>query len=183
MSDRFFDKYRIETTRKPNWDYSSSGWYFVTICTYDRICWFGDVYDKEMHLNELGNIAQQCWLDIPKHFPNIKLGEFVIMPNHVHGIITINQTPDVETCHGMSLPMFGKLPPKSLGSIINQFKGSVKRSANQNNGSFQWQSNYHDRIIRNEFEYSAKVEYILNNPAKWDEDENNLTNIKNNKNS
>ena len=80
MKEKFQNKYRIESTRMPNWDYSSSGWYFVTICTYDRICWFGDVYDKEMHLNELGNIAQQCWLDIPNHFPNIKLSAFVIMP-------------------------------------------------------------------------------------------------------
>lgn len=93
MSNKFLDKYRIQSTRKPNWDYSSSGWYFVTICTQYKIECFGDVHNKEMHLNGLGEIAQQFWLDMPKHFPNIKLGKFVIMPNHMHGIIDMDEIP------------------------------------------------------------------------------------------
>src|SRR5919109_4323497 len=83
------DKYRIETTRLKEWDYSSNGYYFVTICTKDRECVFGNIIDGKMELLEIGEIAKQYWLEIPKHFQNVKLDKFVIMPNHVHAIVII----------------------------------------------------------------------------------------------
>jgi len=98
MSDKFRNKYRIASIRLQNWDYSRSGFYFVTICTKNRVCFFGsiekkrdesDIYVKNK-LSEIGNIAEKFWLEIPQHFPFVKLDTFVIMPNHVHGIIVID---------------------------------------------------------------------------------------------
>jgi len=85
----FNNKYRIETTRKPDWDYSNEGFYFITICTKDRINYFGEISEGKMNLNSLGKIAEQCLIDIPKHFPHTRLDEYIVMPNHVHFIIEI----------------------------------------------------------------------------------------------
>src|SRR5690606_7447732 len=87
--DKFNDKYRIPSTRAAWWDYGWNGSYYVTICTRKRRCWFGDVINKQMQLSEIGVIAEQCWSAIPDHFPFVHLGEYVVMPNHVHGIINI----------------------------------------------------------------------------------------------
>jgi putative transposase len=86
------NKYRIESTRQQNWDYSSNGWYYVTICTHDRIHYFGTIQNGKMSLSDMGVIAQQYWREIPNHFPMVRLDEWVIMPNHVHGIIVIDDT-------------------------------------------------------------------------------------------
>jgi len=107
MAEKFMNKYRIPSARLKNWDYRSSGAYFITICTKDRIHYFGHIVDHEMIHNAIGMIAQQCWIDIPNHFPFIELGNFVIMPNHVHGILIIhhaNFAGMVETLHATSLP-------------------------------------------------------------------------------
>jgi len=85
----FQQKYRIPSIRLKHWDYSSSGWYFITICTYQKTCYFGEIINGKMELSEIGKIAEKYWLEIPKHFSNIRLDEFVIMPNHIHGIIVI----------------------------------------------------------------------------------------------
>ena len=85
----FNNKYRIETTRKPDWDYSNEGFYFITICTKDRTNYFGEIAEGKMNLNSLGKIAEQCLIDIPKHFPHTRLDEYIVMPNHVHFIIEI----------------------------------------------------------------------------------------------
>jgi putative transposase len=89
MTEKFKNKYRISSARLQTWDYGSNGSYFVTICTYKRICYFGRIESGIMQLSDLGNIAQKCWQEIPNHFPFVELSEFVVMPNHVHGIITI----------------------------------------------------------------------------------------------
>ncbi len=86
------NKYRIESTRLPTYDYSSNGYYFVTICTHQKHCYFGKIVNAQMQLSQLGKIAQKHWQEIPKHFDGVDIDEFVIMPNHVHGIIVINQT-------------------------------------------------------------------------------------------
>ncbi len=91
----FDNKYRVESTRLKHWDYANNGMYFVTICTDDKIRHFGEIIDENVLLNKLGKFATQCWKDIPQHFPFVKLDEFVIMPNHVHGIIGINKQDDV----------------------------------------------------------------------------------------
>jgi REP element-mobilizing transposase RayT len=94
-SEKFQRQYRIESTRAPWWDYGRNAAYYVTLCTRKRQCWFGDVVDQQMQLSGIGIIAEQCWSEIPDHFPFVELGEYVVMPNHVHGIIVIAK-PDQE---------------------------------------------------------------------------------------
>lgn len=206
----FQNKYRTKTTRLQGWDYSSNGKHFVTICTRNSKKYFGEVKNKIMGLNELGNMAAICWQNIPSHFPFTELGAWVVMPNHVHGVIMINKPPSVETRHGkpdgldnvvggstnkpsnvetrhgaslrgldiMNYNKFGPLKSGALQTIINHYKGAVKRWCNKNNFSnFSWQSKFYDHIIRNEFEAERIHNYILNNPHKWDEDRNNPENL------
>jgi|SRR3989339_1685207 len=98
MSNKFRDKYRISSSRLQNWDYSDNGYYFITICTKEHKHYFGEIVGIEIRLSKIGKIVQQYWLKIPNHFPFVELDEFVVMPNHVHGIVIIkNDTPNVET--------------------------------------------------------------------------------------
>ena len=92
VKSKFQNKYRNKTARAPWWDYGEDAAYFVTINTRDRRRSFGDVMDEKMQLAEIGNIANQCWIDIPKHFPFVRLGDYVVMPDHVHGILIIDKT-------------------------------------------------------------------------------------------
>ena len=87
----FRRKYRVHSTRLRSWDYAAAGWYFVTICTRGSECSFGDVVDGEIHLSPIGDVARQYWKGIPQHFPNVTLDSFVVMPNHVHGIVIIEE--------------------------------------------------------------------------------------------
>jgi REP element-mobilizing transposase RayT len=88
--EKFKNKYRIGSKRLQYWDYSWNGYYYITICSKNRECYFGEIQDDKMILNEIGKIAQKYWIEIPIHFNNAKLDEFVIMPNHIHGIIIID---------------------------------------------------------------------------------------------
>jgi putative transposase len=92
--DKFQNKYRIASSRATFWDYGSNAAYFETICTKNRLCWFGNVIDKRMQLSAIGHIANSCWYEIPNHFPFIELGAHIIMPNHVHDIVIINKPND-----------------------------------------------------------------------------------------
>lgn len=91
MQNKFQNKYRISSARLQTWDYSSNGAYFITICTQNREHLFGTIENQEMYLSEIGKFAQQFWMEIPNHFPFVELGNFVVMPNHVHGILIINK--------------------------------------------------------------------------------------------
>jgi len=186
LSFYFRQKYRIPSSRLKHWDYSSVGWYFVTICTYQKYCYFGEIVGGEMKLSKIGKIVEKYWLEIPKHFKNIKLDEFIVMPNHIHGIIVIEYKIDkinVETRHGVSLQknennfnQFSKMVKNSISLIINQFKSSVKRYANKNKIPFHWQPRFYDHIIRNEKSLDEIRQYIKNNPLKWENDEENPKN-------
>lgn len=92
MVDLFRNKYRVSSTRLQTHDYSSNGYYFLTICTKNRENYFGEIVNNKMQLSKIGKTAKKFWREIPKHFPFVKLDEFVVMPNHVHGIIIINKT-------------------------------------------------------------------------------------------
>jgi REP element-mobilizing transposase RayT len=167
---KFQNKYRIESSRLKSWDYSTPWWYYVTINTKNHFEYFGRIERGYVLLNELGLITKNCWENIPEHFPNIELDYFIIMPNHLHGIIIIN--PIVETPDRATLPQ-----KTTLGQIINQFKGSVKRWANKNNYSnFSWQSRFYDHIIRNEKELYNIRKYIEQNPLKWNLEKNKTEN-------
>ncbi|MCU0349438.1 MAG: transposase [Flavobacterium sp.] len=95
MQNKFQNKYRISSARLQTWDYSNNGAYFITICAKNRHHFFGQIKNEEMRLSEIGKLAAQFWYEIPNHFPFVELGNFVVMPNHVHGILIMNHT--VET--------------------------------------------------------------------------------------
>lgn len=172
MSGKFQNKYRIESARLPNWDYGWNAAYFVTICTKNRICWFGDVVDGEMVLNDLGKISDDCWLEIPEHFPFVKLGEHVVMPNHVHGIVVIDKPDDniVETPDS-GVSTIKKWKPGTLGVIMNQYKRAVTIDCRKIHPDFVWQSRFHDHIIRDDESFHRISEYIKNNPSNWSDDQ------------
>jgi putative transposase len=169
----FKNKYRVDSARLKDWDYSIPWWYYVTICTKDMRCCFGEIINGEMMLNEYGNYAFSFFKDIPNHFKCVEIDYFVIMPNHVHGIVIINDL--VETRDRVSLlnnRKFGNPLKNSLPVIINQYKGSVTRFIRKSGfPSFQWQSRFYDHIIRNEKDLDRIRMYIKYNPLKWEVDE------------
>lgn len=166
----FKGKYRIESARLKEWDYSNPGWYYVTVNTKNHIAWFGRVVNAEMKLNELGVVTNKFWLEIPIHFADVELDYFVIMPNHIHGIIIINpvETPSVvKTPADVETPYIASPHNPLLGEAIGKFKAAVKRWANKNNyKDFIWQARFYDRIIRNEKELFNVRRYISQNPLK-----------------
>jgi len=165
--------------RLRDYDYSKVGGYFVTICTQDREEWFGKIENGAMILNQYGVIVNQCWDDLPKHYLNCLLDTFVIMPNHVHGIIVINSNYAV----GNGLKPF---PTHGLSEMIRGFKTFSSRKINEgikNNHNFQWQKSFYDHVIRSENELSRIREYIQNNPLKWELDIENMETSRCGKNS
>jgi len=184
MSDKYKNKYRIPSARLKSWDYGWNAAYYVTICTGNRVEYFGHIENGQMVLSDIGQIADRYWQEIPGHFPFVILDAYVIMPNHVHGIVIIHKTDDgnvktVETPNlGVSTTkqhrgIETKWKPGTLGVIINQYKRAVTLHARKMVGDFSWQSRYYDRIIRNENECNRIRQYIINNPAKWADDQNN----------
>ena len=168
--------------RIPGWDYASPGAYFVTICTQGHRCYFGKVAYRKMMLNKMGRIAELFWKDIPAHHSNVVLDEFVIMPNHVHGIIVIaeeNHPADdpVATLHATSLrrverdaDYFSAISPKkgSLSTIIRSYKSAVTKNIRANlNPAFAWQPRFFDHIIRSERDLDNLRSYIAYNPDSW----------------
>ncbi|RMF88756.1 MAG: transposase [Nitrospinota bacterium] len=168
------------SVRLPEYDYSRPGAYFVTICTQDRVCLFGQVMDGRMRLNEYGDIVRACWLAIPDHFPRTTLDEFIIMPNHVHGIIVI--VDNVGATHASPLPSKPRGPkPHSIGAIVGSFKSAVTKRINETRGTpgaHVWQRNYYEHVIRDEVWLDRIREYIAGNPARWEEDENHPERIR-----
>jgi len=176
MPEKFKNKYTIKSARLKGYDYSQNGMYFVTICTKDRECFFGEIVNGRMILNEIGKIADQFWREIPKHFPFVNLDIYQIMPNHIHGIIEII---NVETQNFASLPKRNTFGPqsKNLASIIRGFKVGVKKYTTKNDIFFFWQPRYYDHIIRNESELNRIREYICKNSDNWEKDRNNPENL------
>jgi REP element-mobilizing transposase RayT len=175
---KFQNKYRIPSARAQWWDYGNDGAYFITICTAHRECFFCvetpnlDV-STNMVLSELGEIVQKYWLEIPEHFSHIKLDAFVVMPNHFHGIIII-ENPVVETeTNTNTVKQGGKYDrwhKGVLGVVLNQYKRKCTIECRKINLNFGWQSRFYDNIIRNPASYKTISEYIINNPAKWEDD-------------
>ena len=196
--NKFQNKYRIPSARLQNWDYGSNGAYFVTICTQHRECYFGDIVVRDainrvcttginhvctMELSEIGKLAEQYWMEIPNHFPFVELGNFVVMPNHVHGILIINKMGDnVETrliaslqsessetnggITGDNNPMLNQ----NISRIIRWYKGRCSFEMRKIHADFGWQSRFHDHIIRNAQSFENIQNYIADNPMKWNAD-------------
>ena len=186
MSKFRFDpkKHHRRSIRLKGYDYSQSGAYYVTIVTHHRDCLFGEIVNKEMILNEFGKIAAECWRAIPDHFPFVELGAYVIMPNHVHGIIMIRNVDapsNVGATQWVAPITPGKRPkgPKrgSLGAILGAYKMAVtRRIGRELNATGIWQRNYYEHIVRGEQDLQNKTDYIHANPSLWDEDDNNPRN-------
>ena len=168
----FQNKFRVESTRLPEYDYSTGGWYFVTINILNHQNFLGTIHNDKMILNAVGKIVESEWLNTPNIRKNVSLDYYVIMPNHVHGIICIE---------GLKEPNIGK-PIKStaqnLSSIINGFKAAATSKIHKRGfTNFAWQSRFYDRIIRNEKELYIIRRYIEQNPLRWNLDEEIPENI------
>ena len=179
---------RKNTLRLHGYDYSTVGAYFVTIVSWQREMLFGNIVDGEVVLNEMGKIVREEWERTPQIRREVELGTYVIMPNHFHAIVIINEisTVGVHNIDDIRVGATGRSPlrphgpkPKSLGALIAGFKSSVTKRINtlhNSPGVPVWQRNYHDRIIRNEREMSRIWDYIESNPARWDDDDENPRN-------
>ncbi len=172
-------QFNRQSIRLSGYNYESSGYYFVTICTTKHKSLFGDIVNGKMILNQEGEIVSINWLKTLKIRKNVKLEEWVIMPNHIHGILIINNHNNIlndnDKCfykYSNVKKMF-KSPSNTIGSIIRGFKSSVTKEVRQLYDRPQmkiWQRNYHDHIIRNENEYYKISSYIRNNPQNWKHD-------------
>jgi REP element-mobilizing transposase RayT len=163
-------RFHRRSIRLKNYDYSQAGMYFLTLVTYKRKRFFGEIKGKKMILSEAGKVAQECWLAIPEHFPNAVLHEFVIMPDHVHGIIELkkDQRAD-ESLQGSENRRneFGKIIPRSIGSIVKGFKIGVTKWFRSNTKEYKvWHRDYYERIVRDEEAYRRISAYIRRNPEK-----------------
>ncbi len=170
---KFKNKYRISSARLQNWDYGAAALYFITICTQNRVHYFGVVRDGQMQLSEIGKIVESEWLKTftIRQDMNLWPGKYVVMPNHFHAIIGIG----VNKYNTRSVPhpshpknQFGP-QSKNLASIIRGFKSSVTIGARKINPGFQWQSRFHDHIIRDNISFQKISNYIINNPINWKE--------------
>ncbi|MFN8275070.1 MAG: transposase [Flavobacteriaceae bacterium] len=183
---KYNSRYRIESARLKNWDYGDAALYFVTICTQNRVHYFGEIKNGEMQLYELGKIVTSEWIKTfeIRQDMNLSMGDFVVMPNHFHAIIGIGENAyntrydrDAmhyggamkyrDAMHGVST--FGP-QSKNMASIIRGFKSSVTVYARKNGIDFGWQSGYYDHIIRNNESFQKISNYIINNPVNWQED-------------
>jgi REP element-mobilizing transposase RayT len=212
---KFQNKYRIPSARLQNWDYGNNGAYFITICVDKMQCVFGNVVsnsnisndnvetrfiasknlenknaenDKkcEMRLNELGKIAHEIWQEIPNKFPYAELGNFVIMPNHMHGILIINKmkiSPDengnenanVETrliasIQGGIAGHHNPMLHENISRIVRWYKGRCSFEMRKIHADFNWQSRFYDHVIRDSRAFDTIQNYIEENPSKWKKD-------------
>ncbi len=170
--DLFKNKYRIPPARLQAWNYANEGLYFVTICTLDKENFLGEIVEGEIYLSEIGKIAEEEWLNT-KEFRkdmNLRLEEYVIMPNHIHGIISIgenifNEIEDEQLYQNTFIPQ-----SKNLSSVIRGYKSSVTIYARHHEIPFGWQTRFYDHIIRSADSHLRIADYILNNVSQWKED-------------
>ncbi len=144
-----------KSPRLSGYDYSQDGAYFVTICTYQGGHFFGPVVEGQMQLTPIGQVAERCWRAIPDHFPAVELDEFVVMPNHLHGILWLRRSK------------------AALGTIVGNFKAAVTRESRRDLDpelGRLWHRSYHDHIIRTEQDLMRIRKYIKHNPQRWQED-------------
>ncbi|MGH2568954.1 MAG: transposase [Bacteroidota bacterium] len=168
--------------RLKGYDYSSEGGYFVTICTHNRECLFGEVVEEKMRLNEIGQIVKEEWARTSEIRQEVGLDAFVVMPNHLHGVIIINTDPSKEMHNvGTHGPASLRRQPRSLGSIVAGFKSAATKRINAHRNSPRmpvWQNRFYEHIIRDEDDRNRIRHYILENPRRWFYDEENPSNIK-----
>ncbi len=195
---KYQNKYRIESARAQWWDYGWNGAYFITICTQNMEHFFGKIVNKKMILSPTGVVADILWHEIPNHSSFVELGDFVVMPNHIHGILILNKPigvrghddgdggghGHVETLHATTLQP-NQQPPKnekmaeispksgSVSAILRSYKSAVTKHANRLELPNGWHVRFHDHIIRDDAEYQRISNYIITNPENWDKDKFN----------
>ena len=192
MTEKFRNRYRIRSARLQTWDYGRAGAYFITICTYQQTHYFGEVVNGRMQLSAVGILADAFWHEINGHTENVELGAFSVMPNHVHGILLLNQndggdygdrrdkaclvsTKTTETATTTTTKTIGQRRFQNQGkntvsSIIGGYKSAVSKDAHRLGYEFKWQSRFHDHIIRNHESYCRIEKYIITNPQNWPND-------------
>ena len=180
------EKHHRRSIRLKGYDYAQEGVYFVTVCTQNRACLFGAVADGEMQLNNAGQIAKAAWDDMPARFPSVRLDAFIVMPNHVHGIIMVGpqfiapqKTPPTIVGAQFIVPSDGfdgtnqgvmNYAP-TLGDMVRAYKAASTRLIRQaGTPDFAWQRNYYEYVIRDEESLNRIRQYILDNPARWEFD-------------
>ncbi|WP_282125481.1 transposase [Marinifilum flexuosum] len=187
MSAKFQNKYRIDSTRLQNWNYSSNGKYFITICTCEMEHFFGKVANEKMLQNKIGELANRYWHEIPNHFPYVHLDEFIVMPNHIHGILVIDDPYyrdssddiNVQTRHCLVSNQSKQNPGRkrfqnqgnnTISSIIGSYKSIVSKDAHKINPKFEWHTHFYDHIIKDQKALQRIRNYIKYNPKNWKED-------------
>jgi putative transposase len=165
-------QHKRKSNRLKDFNYSSSAWYFVTICVKDRKSWFGKEKNGKIELNNFGKLIKKIWLDIPVYYSNVEIDEFVIMPNHIHGILFINGEERESLKNDES--RYGQLS-KIIKSLKEAFTKAIKTEFKETD--FKWQRSYYDHIIRNEKSLNKIRQYIRLNPVKWHDDKENSKGI------
>ena len=175
-------KSRYNSLRYDGRDYSLPGKYFITICTERKVEWFGFFVNGILHMSEIGHIAFRMWYEIPVHFPFIGLDAFVLMPDHIHGIIIINrsiETSLVRALHATPVPQndvvsikndtMSSISPKpgSLSVVVRSFKSAVSKYAHRVDNDFSWQTGFYDTIICTNGQLKRIRKYIIDNPQNW----------------
>jgi REP element-mobilizing transposase RayT len=156
-------KFRKSQFRIPDWDYRNDGAYFITICTKNRIHFFGEINQRKMILSEIGKIAKECWLEIEGHFPNVHLRQFVVMPDHMHGVIVIDKSVSASKDPLLKENRFQNIGNQSISTIVGSFKSAVSRKSREINPVFEWHPRFHDRVIRSSVELDRIENYISKN--------------------
>ncbi len=166
------DRHYRRSIRLSGYDYSNSGAYFLTVCSKYRECLFGEIQGEEISLTTAGEIVQKTWLELPNRFTSVELDAFIVMPNHIHGIMVFDDDKK-----GVGLLNQGAASgAPTVGNFMRAFKSISAVHINKElgrEGLSLWQRNFYERIIRNEKELNSIRHYIDNNPAKWADDENN----------
>lgn len=205
MADKFNNRYRISSTRLQSWDYAKNGLYFVTICTKNNEHYFGEIIDGEMQLSQIGEIVESEWIKTFEMRPdmNLRMDEYVVMPNHFHAIIIIGEnrynthcgnampcrdamhcrdamycvstTTTAQTVIPITQPKLNQFgrQSKNLSSVIRGFKIGVTKNARILDPDFEWQSRFYDHIIRDSKSLKKIQDYIFNNPLQWKDDKYN----------
>ena len=182
--DKFQNRFRIPSARAYWHDYNG-GIYFVTICTKNREHYFGEICTgPQMQLSQIGQYAYDQFINVKTHYPYAKIPLFVIMPDHIHAIVTIDGENDTcrDVVRNVSTParnvstrvntQMANISPRknSLAVVIRGVKSSITKFANENNTPFAWQTRFHDRIIRNQDEFDKISDYIEKNVVNWHDD-------------
>lgn len=198
--DQYQNKYRISSARAQWWDYGWNGAYFVTICTHNRKHFFGEIVHGRFIASTAGKLAELFWHEIPTRFSSAELGDFVVMPNHIHGILILNRPCDIhedkradpvikpataqsggdwptDTQQTTNPNMAGGFARNknpmlydNLSHIIRWYKGRCSFEIRKLDTAFAWQSRFHEHIIRHDGEYQRISDYIVTNPGNWSND-------------